>query len=190
MDYLDEQYDLIKASQAGDQAAIAELVSRHTQDVYGFLLYLCGDRHLAEDLSQETFLRALQALKKYEFRAPFRAWLFRIAVNLYRDERRRNTVRKPVDSDISDDETLHLHSPEPGPDALAERREGSRELHQALAKLPRSLRSLVIMRDLQEMSYAEISESLGWRMGTVKSRLFRARQELAKLLRPFREEQS
>ena len=89
MVYTDEQHELIVAAQAGDENALARLVQLHASDVYRFLLHLCGNQALAEDLSQETFLRALPAIQKYEFRAPFRAWLFRIAVNLLRDDRRR-----------------------------------------------------------------------------------------------------
>jgi len=189
MDYTDEQYELIVAAQAGDESAIARLVDLHAPDVYSFLLHLCRNRTLAEDLAQETFLRALPALQKYEFRAPFRAWLFRIAINLLRDDRRRTSVRKLLGSDISDDDYLHITSPDPPHDELAEREERRRELLQALEKLPLALRSAIVMRDLEEMSYLEISEALGWRLGTVKSRLFRARQELAALLRPYCEDQ-
>ena len=121
--------------------------------VYGFLCHLCGNRTLAEDLAQETFLRALQALKSYQFRAPFRAWLFRISVNLYRDERRRSVVRKQMDGDISDAEYLYLSTSEPSPDTMTEKRERSKALHQALERLPEHLRMVIVMRDLQEMGY-------------------------------------
>ncbi|HOT97272.1 MAG TPA: sigma-70 family RNA polymerase sigma factor [bacterium] len=190
MAYVDEQYELIRAAQDGDRDAVSRLVSIHTRELYSLLLYLCGNRSLAEDLTQETFLRALQALKKYQFRAPFRAWLFRIAVNLYRDERRRHQVRKPVEHDVSDEENMHLYTADPGPDAVAEHNEQVQALHKALALLPRTLRTVVVMRDLQELSYTEIGEALGWPTGTVKSRLFRARKELAALLQPFMEEPS
>ncbi len=189
MVYTDEQHELIVAAQAGDESALARLVQLHASDVYRFLLHLCGNQALAEDLSQETFLRALPAIQKYEFRAPFRAWLFRIAVNLLRDDRRRVAVRKLLGSDISDDDYLHLTSADPPPDTLAEKEEFRRELNQALNELPLALRTVVVMRDLEEMSYVEISQALGWRLGTVKSRLFRARQELAALLRPYWEDQ-
>ncbi|HNW61134.1 MAG TPA: sigma-70 family RNA polymerase sigma factor [bacterium] len=189
MDNMDEQNELIKASQQGDRTALSRLVDLHAQELFGFLLYLCGNRTQAEDLVQETFLRALQALKHYQFRAPFRAWLFRIAVNLHHDERRRRQVRKPAEYDVADEENLHLFTADPGPDMLAERSEQVQALHQALTLLPRQLRLVVVMRDLQEMSYAEIGLALGWRPGTVKSRLFRARQELAAHLRPLWEEQ-
>jgi RNA polymerase sigma-70 factor, ECF subfamily len=188
MDYLDDQHQLIKASQSGDQKATSALIEIHAPAVYGLLFHLCRDRALAEDLSQETFLRALQSLGKYEFRAPFRAWLFRIAVNLYRDQRRRSTVRKIVDQDVADEESLHLQSREAGPDLQIEQNERISQVYQALARLPEDLRMVVMMRDLQELSYSEISAALGWRLGTVKSRLFRARQELAELIRPYWED--
>lgn len=188
MDFQDDQQELIEASQAGDQRATAALIGMHTAAVYGLLCHLCRNRVQAEDLAQETFLRALQSLGKYQFRAPFRAWLFRIAVNLYRDQRRRSAVRKIVTPDVADEETLHLRSSEAGPDALTEKQERINQVYQALARLPDDLRLVVTMRDLQEMSYSEISQVLNWRLGTVKSRLFRARQELADLIRPYWEE--
>ena len=92
-------------------------------------------------------------------------------------------------SNIADDDYLHITSPDPPPDEQAEKEERLRELYQALEKLPLALRTVVVMRDLEEMSYLEISKALGWRLGTVKSRLFRARQELAALLRPYWEDQ-
>lgn len=190
MDYFDEHYELIRAAQKGDRSAVARLVSIHTQELFSFLLYLCGNRTMAEDLTQETFLRALQALKNYQFRAPFRAWLFRIAVNLHRDERRRHLVRKPVEHDVSDEESMHLYTSDPGPDAVAEHNEQVQALYSALALLPPALRTVIIMRDLQELSYIEIGDALGWRPGTVKSRLFRARKELAARLQPLWEEPS
>ena len=140
-------------------------------------------------MSQETFLRALQALNKYQFRAPFRSWLFRIAINIFRDERRRATVRKWIDNDVSDLENYPLVHPEPGPVEEVEKEERVQELYKALKRLPPSLRMLIVLRDLQEMSYNEIAAAMDWRMGTVKSRLFRARQELAALLRSYWEDE-
>ncbi len=188
MEYTDDQYELIKASQAGDSKAMASLLEAHAPSVYAFLCHLSNDSVLAEDLAQETMLRCLQSLKYYKFRAPFRAWLFRIAVNLFRDHRRRMTVRKYTRSGNFEDEQYHPPSTDPGPHLQAERNERKAVLQQALGELAPNLRMVIIMRDLQELSYEEIAQSLKWRMGTVKSRLFRARKELAEKMRPFWEE--
>lgn len=189
VEYTDEQYDLIKASQAGDEKAMARLVESHASSVFAFLCHLSSDTVLAEDLAQETMLRCLQSLKYYEFRAPFRAWLFRIAVNLFRDHRRRMSVRRWTQSGLFDDEQFNLPSSDPGPHQQAEQQERSQHLYRALDQLSPQLRTVVILRDIQELSYEEIAQSLKWRMGTVKSRLFRARKELADIMRPFWEEQ-
>jgi RNA polymerase sigma-70 factor, ECF subfamily len=191
MEYRDEQYDLIRAGQAGDEKAIAELVQSHAEAVKSMLTRLCGNRHVAEDLAQDTFVRALLALKHYEFRAPFRAWLYRIAMNLYRDYRRRRMVRTIVSSyhDEKSGGENSIANPYPSdPLQDLERRERHAHLYQALASLPESLRRVIILRDIQELSYEEIAQTLHWRLGTIKSRLFRARKELADLLSDFWEE--
>lgn len=182
MEFRDEYYDLIIASQRGDVKAVSRLVQAHAQAVHDFLFYLCGNRHLCEDLAQETFLRALTALGNFQFRAPFRAWLFRIAINLFRDHRRRQMVRSIVSSyhnDEKDGENLVSTHPAHTPLGELERKERFDHLHRAMRRLPESLRTVLILRDLQELSYDEIARTLHWRLGTVKSRLFRARKELA-----------
>ncbi|MBN2356450.1 sigma-70 family RNA polymerase sigma factor [candidate division KSB1 bacterium] len=189
--YKDEYYDLIKASQRGDVKAAGKLVEAHAQAVHDFLFHLCGNRHLTEDLAQDTFLRALTALKHYQFRAPLRAWLFRIAINLYRDQRRRKIVRNIVSSyhdNEQEAENIVSNTSVQTPHAELERKERFAHLYKAMQKLPESLRTVIIMRDLQELSYEEITQVLHWRLGTVKSRLFRARKELAELLSDFWEE--
>lgn len=191
MDFQDDHYDLIKASQQGDMKAVAKLVEAHAQAVHDFLYHLCGNRHLCEDLAQDTFLRALSALENYQFRAPFRAWLFRIALNLYRDHRRRKMVRKIISSyhdDEDEGENLISSAAVASPHTELENRERLEHLHKQLQKLPESLRTVLILRDLQEWSYEEIAQALQWRLGTVKSRLFRARKELAELLSDYWEE--
>lgn len=190
MEYQDEYYHLIKASQRGDEKAMAELVQAHAQAINQYLLNLCGNIHLAEDLAQDTFLRALLALKDYQFRAPFKAWLFRIAINLFRDYRRRKTVRAIVASyndDFQSGEEGLTIATSSNPHTELERKERFVHLYQALDKLPEYLRNVVILRDLQELTYEEIAKMLQWRIGTVKSRLFRARKELTTLLSDFME---
>jgi RNA polymerase sigma factor (sigma-70 family) len=185
-----DDHDLVLASQAGDEAALTKLIDLHAEAVQGFIFALLGDRNLVEDLAQDTFLRAFLAIKKYEFRAPFRSWLFRIAINLCRDQLRKRKVRKIMGSfhtAADEEETEYL---DPQPDALEnlEHKERSELVHEALAKLPDPLRQVLILRDLQEYSYEEMAQLLGWRMGTIKSRLFRARKELGQLLKSYMEE--
>lgn len=169
---------------------MTQLINLHSRAVHGFIFSLMGDRALVEDLAQETFLRAFLAVKKYEFRAPFQSWLFRIAVNLCRDHLRKRKVRKIVRSFYNPQDEEEMEFPDKQPDALQRTllNERSQVVHQALQQLPEPLRKVIVLRDLQEYSYEEIAQLLHWQMGTVKSRLFRARQELADLLKPYMED--
>jgi RNA polymerase sigma-70 factor, ECF subfamily len=182
--------DLIKASQAGDNAAMARLINLHADAVHGFIMSMIADRSLVQDLAQETFLRALLAIKKYEFRAPFRSWLFRIAMNLCRDHLRKRKVRTIISSYQGSDRQEDREFRDPQLDALqlAVQNERNQALYRALQRLPDALRRVVVLRDLQEFSYDEIAQLLHWNLGTVKSRLFRARRELAKLMEPYLED--
>ncbi len=189
MDPIDD-HDLVLASQAGDATAISRLIDLHAEAVQGFIFALLGDKHLVEDLAQDTFLRAFLAIKKYEFRAPFRSWLFRIAMNLCRDQLRKRKVRKIMGSFHNPVDEEEIEYIDPQPDALAnlEQKERAALVHNALARLPDPLRQVLVLRDLQEFTYEEIAQLLGWRMGTIKSRLFRARKELAHMLKEYMEE--
>lgn len=189
MDQIDD-HDLVLASQAGDEAAITRLIDLHAEAVQGFIFALLGDKDLVADLAQDTFLRAFLAIKKYEFRAPFRSWLFRIAMNLCRDQLRKRKVRKIMGSfhHPVDEEEIDYIDPQPNALANLEQKERAALVHKALAQLPDPLRQVLVLRDLQELSYEEMAQLLRWRMGTIKSRLFRARKELAHLLKEYMEE--
>jgi len=182
--------DIIIASQAGDQQAMSRLISLHASAVHGFILSMINDRAAVEDIAQETFIRAFLAIGKYEFRAPFRSWLFRIALNQCRDHLRKVKVRSIIHPFKRSADDTEIEYADPGQNALQQliQDERSRALHAALQRLPESLRQVLVLRDLQEYSYEEIAALLHWRMGTVKSRLFRARKELANRLKPYLEE--
>ena len=189
MAYVDD-LDLIKASQAGDNQAMARFINLHAAAVHGFIMSIIGDRSLVQDLAQDTFLRALLAIKKYEFRAPFRSWLFRIAMNLCRDHMRKRKVRTIISSYQQSDRQEDIEFRDPQLDALqlAVQNERNQALYRALQQLPDALRKVVVLRDLQEYSYEEIAQLLHWNPGTVKSRLFRARRELAQLMELYLED--
>ncbi len=188
----DESYDyeLIKASQAGDTQAMERLIKLYAEAVHSLIYSILGNRDIVEDVAQETFLKMLMAIEHYEFRAPFRSWLFRIAVNLCRDQMRRSRVRQIVtyfQHREGSQEEFFIDT-EQNPLADLEKKENLEHLHRGIAKLPPSLRTVIVLRDVQDLTYEEIAKTLNWRLGTVKSRLFRARQELGKLLNPYLEE--
>lgn len=187
----EELHDLIVASKNGDEQALSRLIASYAESVHGLIFSIIGDRHVVEDLAQETFLRAITALHQYEFRAPFRSWLYRIAVNLCRDHFRRKKVRRIVShyekEDNQADENILIDHGE-NPDQYLEREEKRRHIEAALDQLPPTLRTVFVLRDIQELSYEEIAGMMSWRLGTVKSRLFRARKELAQILSPIVED--
>ena len=190
---IDRNSDLIIASKAGDAKAMEQLIKIHAEAVHSLIYSILGNHALVEDLAQETFLRALMAIKDYEFKAPFRSWLFRIAVNLCRDHFRRTKVRQIVSSFHWHEEAGREHifiDHSQNPLKSLEQKENTAYVHRAIAKLAPSLRIVLILRDIQDMTYEEISKTLNWRLGTVKTRIFRARRQLAEILRPYWEELS
>ena len=133
----------------------------------------------------------INGIENYEFRAPFKSWLLRIAVNLCRDYMRRKKVRRIIlpfteNDEQVDDAQFMDNTQNPGNDLF--KKERIQHLYKAIAKLPQNLKEVLVLRDIQELSYEEIAESLKWQLGTVKSRLFRARNELYKTLSPLWED--
>ncbi|MFN8374721.1 MAG: RNA polymerase sigma factor [Anaerolineae bacterium] len=161
----DEEYAL--GVQKGQLSDLTALVERHHHSLVGFLYRMTGgDRALAEDLVQETFLRVMHAIQHYQYPRPFKPWLYAIATNIARDTFKRAENRRAAD--MPDDE--HLVSDERPEEALVEGDE-ERIVAQALARLPEHQREVVILRYYQELSLAEIAEALDIPVGTVKSRL-------------------
>jgi RNA polymerase sigma-70 factor, ECF subfamily len=187
----DENYSLIVASKEGDYKSLTKLIDLYSSTVHSVIYSIVNNKELTEDLAQETYLKMINGLENYEFRAPFKSWLLRISVNLCRDHIRRKKVRKIVqpftEYDNNIDESQFWDTVQnPGEDLL--KKERRHHIHNAISKLPQDLKEVLILRDIQEFSYEEIAESLKWRIGTVKSRLFRARNELHKTLCPIWED--
>lgn len=180
----DENFDLIVAAKNGDQQALSTLIEKFSEPIHSFIYSIVGDWNIVEDLAQETFLRMISAIKDYEFRAPLKSWLFRIAVNLCRDHFRRKKVRSIVSflTYDSNEEEISIVDDKQNPLRDLEKKETLHKIEQALKSLPEYLRLVFVLRDIQELTYEEIAKTLKWRPGTVKSRLFRARKEIAKYL--------
>ena len=179
---------LIQRCLQGDQAAWEAIVRQHWRKVFNVAYKFVGRHDQAEDLTQEIFLKVFKSLDTFDRRANFQTWLISVSRNLcidhYRSVRKeRETINRDVDtSDIAP------AAPEPGPIAALEQRDRVVLLRQALAALPKTLRTAVLMRDLQELSYHEIAEALRLPEGTVKSRINRGRSELARQIRKLRGE--
>ena len=180
---------LIEQCLAGDQVAWEQVVRQNWRKVFNVAYKFVGKHDEAEDLTQDIFLKIFKALKTFDRRANFQTWIISISRNLcidhYRSVRKeRQTIARDVDSN-----DLQPITPERGPYAQAEHQDLRAQLRQALETLPVTLRTAVVLRDLQELSYQEIADRLGLPEGTVKSRINRGRIELAHQLRRLQENQ-
>ncbi len=180
---------LIEQCLAGDQVAWETIVRQHWRKVFNVAYKFVGKHDEAEDLTQDIFLKIFKALNTFDRRANFQTWIVSISRNLcidhYRSVRKeRQTVARDID--MAD---LQPASAERGPYAAAEHQDLRALLRVALETLPSTLRTAVVLRDLQELSYQEIADRLRLPEGTVKSRINRGRIELAHQLRRLQEKQ-
>jgi len=181
----------LDALRAGDSAAFETLVDRYSSDIYALLYRLTGDPSDASDLTQDTFLRALRALKGFRGDASLKTWLFRIAINESRNrfrwwKRRRRDVTVSLDVSIGDsDQTLHDTLADGGesPEDAALAREREARLAEALGQLKEVYREALVLCDIEGLSYEETAAALGVNIGTVKSRISRGRDELRRRLK-------
>lgn len=177
-----EDYDLILLAKAGNQNAFSLLIRRYHQQLFNMLYALAGDWDDADDLAQETVLKAHRALAGFEGRAQFYTWIYRIGVNCWKDWCKTPRAQKEV-RDVSDEgrSLLERQISSDVSDALVQKVEFQVMLEQALAKLNEEYRAAVVLREIDGLGYDEIADILGCSVGTVKSRLFRGRNQLKKL---------
>ncbi len=177
---------LIQRCLRGDQAAWERIVRLHWRRVFNVAYKFVGKHDEAEDLTQDIFIKIFKSLGTFDRRANFQTWLVSVSRNLCIDHYRSvRKERQTIDRDVDANE-LAPAAPEPGPIAALEQRDRISLLREALAALPDSLRTAVVMRDIQEWSYQEIAERLKLPEGTVKSRINRGRNELARQIRRLR----
>ncbi len=171
---------LIRRCLRGDQAAWETIVRQYRRKVFNTAYKFVGRHEQAEDLTQDIFLKIFKSLDTFDSRANFQTWLISVSRNLCIDHYRRvRKERETIDHQVDANE-LSPVSHEPSPMAGLERRDRVSLLRHAMAKLPDTLRTAVLMRDIQEMSYQEIADTLRLPEGTVKSRINRGRTELAR----------
>ena len=180
--------ELVSRAQRGDPAAFSELVTRYQDRVYNTCYRMCHNHADALDLTQSAFLKALEALPRFEFRAKFFTWLFRIAVNLTLSHRRAQSRRPTLALRQFEDEQGRPFDPPAANDSDDPARRVARvELHQrleaALERRDEEFRAAVVLRDIEELDYAAIAEILGVPVGTVKSRIHRGRLMLREMLK-------
>ena len=178
--------ELVKRAKKGDQDAFERLVLDTQKKVYSLCVLMTGSREEGADLAQEAFLKAWQGLKSFQGDSSFSTWVYRLAANVCIDHLRRQRRRQNIDSGASlDDEDSGWTEPadwNQDPQRKLEESERSRALSRGLEKLPDHQRQVLVMRELSGLSYQEIGEKLDLDLGTVKSRLARARLALRKIL--------
>ncbi|MGZ4138308.1 MAG: RNA polymerase sigma factor [Actinomycetota bacterium] len=175
--------ELVDRYAGGDPRAFDEIVERYERRVYAVALRMTGNPDDARDAVQETFISALRALRAFRGDAQLSTWIHRVAINASLDVIRKRTRHgaRPLE-DAPDRPSDDLP-----PDEAAARASRATEVHRALAHVSVEHRAVLVLHDLQDLDYAEIAEALDIPVGTVKSRLHRARLEMARLLGHLRE---
>jgi RNA polymerase sigma-70 factor (ECF subfamily) len=177
----DEDFLLIERFKNDEESAFSELVHKHKDKVRNLVYLTLGDVDYVDDISQDVFISVYHKLKEFRFESKFTTWLYRITVNKCRDYLRKKRVRsifveiKEIDYDRgtrSNSDNIDI----PG------------LVRKAIARLPEKLKIPLVLRDIDGLSYQEIADKLECEVGTVKSRIFRARENLKILLEPYQKE--
>lgn len=167
---------LVEESRKGNMRAFGSLVARYQDRLFNAVLRMCGDREEASDLCQEAFLRALRKISEFRGRSQFYTWLFRIAVNLTISQRRKGgrvrLVSLSPDPQLDDNQASALAD---DPAVVAMNRDSCRRVLEALEAMDEEFRAVVVLRDVEDMNYEQIASTLSLPVGTIKSRLHRAR---------------
>ena len=184
---LDLDIDLVERYRSGDLNAFDEVYERFGEMVYNLALRLSGNREEAADLTQEIFLRVYRHLGSFGGRSTLKTWIFRVALNHCRDRLSRYCpATLPID-DRTEDGGPAFADPARSPEEMVLAADEGRRVTEGLALLPQVFREAVVLRDLEGLSYDEIAEVLGVRVGTVRSRIARGRDQLRCLLESVHE---
>ena len=177
---------LVERAREGDSAAFEKLVLLYERKVYATAFRYTGNEHDAMDVSQEVFIRVFRFLNTFNLESSFSTWIYRITVNACKDFIRKRTARGELPLEIADEEsgdyTVEISDSTYDPVEIYEQAELRQEIQQAIDSLPPSYKEIVVLRDLGGLSYDEISQELSIEIGTVKSRLSRAREKLRNFL--------
>lgn len=185
--------DLIRAFLDGDGAAFEELVSRYEATIMNMAYRLLGNRSDACDVCQEVFVLLLRKLGSFRGEAKFSTWLYRVSLNACHDYARRTrrhvSISESPGEDLPDIEQRLADDGFDAPEASMERAEVQKTVQDAIARLPAKFKEVILLHDINGYDYKEVAEILDISLGTVKSRLNRARSRLARELEGFREQQ-
>lgn len=177
---------LVQKAKAGDRDAFAALVSAYEGKIYNLALRYLGNREDAMDASQEVFLRVFRFLPGFQEESGFSTWIYRIGVNVCKDMLAKRAKRGELSLELPDEEedyrTTEVADSRYDPEAIVEQADLRESLAEAIGQLPQQQREMIVLRDIQGLSYEEIGQVLSLEAGTVKSRLSRARENLRKKL--------
>ena len=179
-----QEQQMVSAAQQGDMEAFEALIHLYEKRVFALTLRMCGNPEDAAEAAQEAFLAAWQGLAFFRGDSSFSTWLYRLASNACVDLLRRESRHRTAAGLSLDDEELNLDVPDamPSPQDEAERRELREEIERGLAALSPEHREVLVLREIHQLSYDEIAETLDLDVGTVKSRISRGRKQLRKFL--------
>ncbi|NLW12098.1 MAG: sigma-70 family RNA polymerase sigma factor [Clostridiaceae bacterium] len=177
----------LKQAKEGNTDAFANIVELYLPKIYSLCLKLTGNKEDAEDCVQDTFIKVWTSLGEFRESSSIYTWIYRIAANTCNDHLRkmsRHRVLSLEGAAMEDDVVplLYIRDDRPLPDEQLANRESAENVRRLLQELPDNMREVLVLRDIQQLSYKEISLATGVAEGTVKSRLFRARQEMLKLI--------
>jgi len=182
---------LVLRVQSGDQKAFELLVAKYQRRIFRLISRFVRDAALAEDVAQETFLRAYRAIGQFRGDSQFYTWLYRIAVNTAKKSlsdsardpviRESSTISEDGETFVSGEQLTDMETPE----AVLASREIARTVNAAMEALPEDLRTAIALREIEGMSYEDIAQAMNCPVGTVRSRIFRAREAIARQLRPL-----
>lgn len=194
----DSDLQLVQRTVAGDQRAYELLVLKYQRRIERLVARMVRDHDLVQDIAQETFLRAYRALPQFRGEAQFYTWLYRIAVNTAKkflmDMRRDPVLTESALAPVQDDEETFRNRHEPSTDETPETVLAAQEIaaavQAAMEALPEELRQAVTLREIEGLSYDEIAQAMGCPIGTVRSRIFRAREAISARVKPLLERQT
>ncbi len=186
--YTDEE--LVKRFQQGDQRAYIELVKRYKDRLLNFVFRYLNSYEQSEDVVQDTLMKLYTSAHMYREIAKFSTWIFTIAANLAKSELRRQKRRRVISihSMGFDDKEYEIPSEDYSPEKETTSNYGEKQIQQAIDTLPDQFKTVIILREVQQLSYEEISQILGISIGTVKSRINRGRLRLQKMLKELKEQ--
>jgi RNA polymerase sigma-70 factor (ECF subfamily) len=182
---------LIRQCQLGDLKATEGLIIRYQDRVFNVIMKIVGNRDDAAELTQETFVKVIEKIGTFKAQSSFYTWLFRVAVNTALNfcRKRFRVTTQSLDAVVAGDGEngrklgdFLVDKSEIGPDEIAQKKETARLITAALGELSEDHRVMIILRDIEGMSYGEVSATLALELGTVRSRISRARSEMRKIL--------